>query len=176
MKLWGIIRKKLNTPILYNRYRKDTGTPNNHRRISEQLLKYNHLTIAYPTRPTCPTCLTCPTRPTRPTCPTCLTNAGAAHTPTCPTCLTRPTCLTCLTRPIIAGAACTPTYLYIILSILFYSIKSYFSCMLARHISPFEGGRGDVNTPVCPSPPSPLSLPKPPSPPQSPVRLALPLF
>jgi len=23
--------------------------------------------------------------------------------------------------------------------------------MLARHISPFEGGRGDVNTPVCPS-------------------------
>ncbi len=32
--------------------------------------------------------------------------------------------------------------------------------MLARHISPFEGGWGDVNTPVCPSPPS---LPKPPT-------------
>ena len=35
--------------------------------------------------------------------------------------------------------------------------------MLARHISPFEGGRGDVNTPVCPSPPSLPSLPKPPT-------------
>ena len=44
--------------------------------------------------------------------------------------------------------------------------------MLARHISPFEGGRGDVNTPVCPSLPSLPSLPKPPIPPSPPTFLA----
>ena len=128
-----------------------------------------------PTRPTCPTCLTCPTRPSPlshpslpkpPTCPTRLNSPTVSTVPpsqqfhrlnsstvsTVPPSqqshrLNSPTVSTVPLVPLVSLVSPVPPVPQSRVRLALSPVStSYCSCLLARRISPFEGGRGDVSS------------------------------